>query len=339
MILLRSREMSGLARVVAIFGAGRIGLALAGRIAVRLDLEGEVLPLDWSSRGGQVRDLGAIARSIERELERPGGRLDVVWSAGRARFAATESETALELESFERVFGTVRALASNVPGTKPRFHLVSSAGGLFEGQRGVEPDTRPAPRRPYGRLKLRQERLLLDGTGIDGRRIYRLTAVYGPILPYEGKGLIETLGYNALTHRTTSIYGTPSTLRDFVWRDDVVRFLADAIADSGTRCEAVATLASARPASILEIQRMIESGLRRRAYLVFSTSRADRADITYSPALAPPGWRPADLSSTVHRICREALGGRRDRPWGSRGSANLDRPPPNGGTPWISTLR
>ena len=44
----------------------------------------------------------------------------------------------------------------------PLFFLVSSAGGLFEGQRNVGDRSQPSPMRPYGFLKLRQEKLLQD---------------------------------------------------------------------------------------------------------------------------------------------------------------------------------
>jgi UDP-glucose 4-epimerase len=309
-ILLRSEASTHeLKRLVAIFGAGLIGAATARALGRHLELHRQDFPLDWQDAALRGRQLDALENDIAPRLEsRAAGsaaRLDVLWSAGRAGFAARPEETAGELASFREVLNSVVRLASIAP-ERVAVHLVSSAGGLFEGQRRVGPAAVPTPLRPYSELKHEQERLL--ATAAIRGRAYRLSSVYGFVRPGQRIGLISTLLLNGIRHQVTHISGRMSTLRDFVFVDDVAGFLARAIHDEfPERTSAPVLLAQGKPSSIWEIQRLVEKVVGHRAYVSYSLLPENSEDTTFSTAALPAGWQPSDLPSNVRRIFREAL--------------------------------
>lgn len=293
--------------IVAIFGAGLTGGAVASRIESVGRACRETLPLDWAQPARQIDQLRAIEERILAGGGDPGP-VTVLWSAGRAGFGATLGEVGDELAAYRRVLDLAGRIAARSPAAPLTFVLLGSAGGLFEGQSRVDRSSVAAPRRPYGTLKLEQESLLLASPTPMVKKIYRLTSVYGFIRPGQRQGLIPSLIANGLHRRVCHITGQMSTLRDFVWVDDVARFLAAAMLDRDERSrDSVSTLASAKPSSILEIQRIVESTLRRRLFVSYSNSASNSEDITFSPDLLPPGWSPSDVRSSVRRIYEDAV--------------------------------
>jgi nucleoside-diphosphate-sugar epimerase len=113
---------------------------------------------------------------------------------------------------------------------------------------------------------------------------------------------------NGIRRRVTPIEGRISTLRDFVFVEDVAAFLARSILahDAGGAAPPL-ILAQGKPTSIWEVQRLIERVIGRRAYLSYSLTPANSEDTTFSRATFPAGWWPSDLASNVRRIYREAL--------------------------------
>jgi nucleoside-diphosphate-sugar epimerase len=186
---------------------------------------------------------------------------------------------------------------------------VSSAGGLYEGRRLVGPRTEPRPLRPYGRLKLAQEEALAASPAPLDARVYRLSSVYGHVAGGRRRGLIPTLLADGLRRRTSTVTGRPDTLRDFVWVEDVGRFVARELLRTGRGpVPAVTTLAAGRPASLHEVRRLIESALGRRLHVTYAPRDAGTADITFSPAALPPGWQPTDLRLGIRRVRDRLLG-------------------------------
>ncbi len=163
--------------LVAQFGIGLLGSSILRALRVRGQLSEERLPLGWdlcSEQGGA--ELAAIGTRLEELLDQSSAReLSVVWSAGRAGFSATPAETEAELASYQAALDWAAALGERV-GRPTSFHLLSSAGGLFEGSGLVTSQSAPAPQRPYGELKLRQEQALGERSLL--ARIYRPTTVY-----------------------------------------------------------------------------------------------------------------------------------------------------------------
>ena len=97
------------------------------------------------------------------------------------------------------------------------------------------------------------------------------------------------------------------TLRDFIYVEDVATFLAHQIRSADSTDPTILTLASFRPASLLEVQRLVEQALDRPLYVSYALAPSNDMDITFSPGLCPSGWAPRDLFSSIREICRDAL--------------------------------
>lgn len=294
---------------IAVFGAGLLGSAIVNAVTSTAFLHAERIPLSWIDAALQERQLQELEARISETLrELPAAPFKVLWSAGRAGFAATEEETAVELESFRAVLGMTERLARRFPGVRMAFYLLSSAGGLFEGQRHVDQASKPEPRRPYGLLKQRQEQLLAASGAAVTKRIYRPTSVYGYLRPGQRIGLISTLILNGLRHQVSHITAWMSTLRDFVFVEDIARFIGRVLLeDDAEGEESAAVLAHGKPFSIYEIEKMVENVLGRKIYVSYSLEPSNQEDITFSHAVLPPGWNSSDLSSNISRIYKEAV--------------------------------
>jgi nucleoside-diphosphate-sugar epimerase len=119
--------------------------------------------------------------------------------------------------------------------------------------------------------------------------------------------LVSTLILNAVRQRVTHITGHMSTLRDFIFVEDVACFLSRLVLQDEAQEPKTAVLAHAKPYSLFEIQGIVESVLGRRIYVSYSLDPTNREDITFSPAVLPPGWQPSDLRSNISRIYWQAV--------------------------------
>jgi UDP-glucose 4-epimerase len=293
--------------VVAVFGVGLVGSSLVDRFQSIRGARPRRLALDWEDPSARESQLAEIETRLRLACGRPAPRrLAIVWSAGRAGFAARGDETASELSSFRAVLALAGRCAFSVPGT--RFVHFSSAGGLFEGQRSVDATSAPRPRRPYGELKETEERLLLQ-SGIPAT-IVRLSTVYGRARAGQRAGLVSTLLWNGMRREVSSIFGSPDTLRDFVWADDVAEFVSRLVFEEGDPPPArTLLLASGRPSSIFEIQKIIEDLLGYKIYIGYSLRASNRDDITFARSALPSGWVPTDLRTSIGAVYREAIRG------------------------------
>jgi UDP-glucose 4-epimerase len=315
------------ARLIAVFGVGLIGAATARTIQSMAPFDVSEVPCSWTDRRSQAEQLVRIRELLVSRIERGpscswatpiAGRLTVLWSAGQAGFSATEREADDELSSFRNVLRTIQQIAAATRDTVVSFVLISSAGGLFEGQQLIGKHSVPAPRRPYGWLKLAQEEALLATGDSLIKRIYRPTSVYGFVRRGERRGLIPTLVANGLGYRVTTIVGRPSTLRDFVWVEDVASFLAKELLDLGhSNPVDMGILASGKPTSIIEVRQIVECAINRKLYVTYSPEVCNGADTTFSSDALPARWRFSPLSWTARRICADAVcGGVASRPQG-----------------------
>ena len=290
-----------------IFGAGligsRIGTALARRGWAGASTSAES-PTPWHDDKALVRHLAEVERRV---LDPAASRTDIVWSAGRAGFAADETQTRGEEQNFLRLLDLVSRLLQRTE-AELVFHLISSAGGLFEGQRHVDAESRPQPKRPYGVLKLRLEEHLSSFRAARpmARHVYRLASVYGPA-PHGGRrGLVPTLLHNAREGRATPIVGQLTTLRDYVFTEDVARRLADACTGpvGRDRCE---ILASGKPTTIHEIVHHVRRVVHRVPALVFAARRDNSTDITFAPSALPADWSTTDLETAIFQLHRRVF--------------------------------
>jgi len=168
MLVLCRQEAASPPATAALFGLGLIGGQVAEALCAGGYARAACLPFAWGAAPERPRELADIMAL----LEASPGRLDVVWSAGAGGFGMSQAAADRELADFSDVLGLARTLAGRrTPGTV-RFHLLSSAGGLFEGPRDATPHTPPAPKRTYGVLNLRQDDpppRAREGPGTPGR--------------------------------------------------------------------------------------------------------------------------------------------------------------------------
>lgn len=283
----------------ALFGLGLIGGRVAGFLRGAGYAAETGLPFAWGSPPTRSRELADIRTA----LAAAPGRLDVIWSAGSGGFGMDRAQSDLEFADFSRVLDMARVLAAARPPGRTRFHLLSSAGGLFEGQRHVTPESVPAPRRCYGILKLRQE-TALAGVAELVRLVYRPSSVYGPAAPGRRMGLIPTLLANGAGYRVSTIYGAPDTLRDYVAASDVARYVAHRAADGNAASETM-ILAAARPTSLSQVMHAVERTTGRKLYVTYRTDATNNtAHITFSRRTWPRDWRPGDMETGIRRLWR-----------------------------------
>ena len=153
-------------RHVLLFGSGLIGQAVRRALHQAGVGEPQHYPFDWTYAPAQSHQIAALIPHIT-------GCCDVVWAAGKAGFGAPMEQLEQEYESFLLALKTLKEALEG----RLRMHLISSAGGLYEGQRFVDHDTIVRPLRPYGQIKLKQEEALAH-QGIEAQ-IYRPSSVFG----------------------------------------------------------------------------------------------------------------------------------------------------------------
>lgn len=237
--------------------------------------------------------------------------VDVVWSAGKAGFNSSSDETYYEYHIFENLINLITNLLIFQNDIALRIHLISSAGGLFEGMRNVKLETTPKPNRPYGYLKLKQEEYLQNRKQIFSFQIYRPSSLYGFIKKGQRLGLISTLISNLVNHRTSHIYGNYTTLRDYLLVDDLARFVAQKITSDKLEKSEVHFLASAQPTTIFEIQKLIEKVSKKKCYIYFGNS-TNNAHITFTPHCIAKNFKANTLSYMIYRIYKAAMNNRSD---------------------------
>lgn len=226
-------------------------------------------------------------------------RVDFVWSAGKGGFGMSQNETLPEMDSFFEVVEMVISVLRENPSCLVRFHMLSSAGGLFEGQRNVNSASLPAPGRPYGFLKLAQEKFLGDCDGLI-QFIYRPTSIYGFAGLNRRLGLIPTLLWNGSRNKVSTIFGAPETLRDYVWAGDVGAFIARMIASKASSSDHF-VLASGKPSALFEIFNHIEKILNKRLFCHYIKNGGNADHNTFSMNTHPADWNPLDIETGIRK--------------------------------------
>ena len=186
----------------------------------------------------------------------------IVWSAGAGVMRTGQEVLDRECRLLDHVCA---AISTGAPAGPGGFYLVSSAGGAFAGSArppfGV--DTRPVPLNAYGRAKLRQEESARSR--LAGRcpvSVGRVGNAYGPGQDLtKQQGLITELCRCALLGRAVTIFAPPTTLRDYIYSDDVADMVvADLLRMAGPDWTPWETrvVASGRSVSIAELISLVE---------------------------------------------------------------------------------
>lgn len=288
------------ARVIALFGTGLIG----GTLLANLLKSGwqQICQLDfsWNDKSCQAAELTAIFEALAHclKVSSVDDRLDIVWSAGKAGFAASSPQLLAEDDTFKRVVDAANAFAGTFVDLKLHFHLMSSAGGLFEGQTFVDEYSQPAPFRPYGESKMRQENIVIACDRFQ-HHIYRPTSVYG--YTQGGRiGLISALLSNMISGRVTQIYGSPHTVRDFVLADDIARHVKKRI-EENAQGSTVELLGSGKPTCLSEVFSRLQLVSGRPLYLNFDAAPQNSANNSFRKSVLPKGFNATDLSVGIRQ--------------------------------------
>jgi UDP-glucose 4-epimerase len=299
--------------VAAIFGTGLIGGNAVGALQRNLG-QVRLRPMhwDWSSdTSRQAQQIAQAARSALGEQEE--AVFTTIWAAGRSGFGTDFQGMQDELAALEAVIALAQDIGAPLPPNRRCFIHTSSAGGLFEGQTVCGTDTKPMPLRPYGKCKLVQEARIRDSEALGRRHILRPSSVYG-YAPGARRGLFAVLIANALQGRTATIMGALGTQRDYVFADDIGRFIADLVRDHASNPTgadlSTALLASGRPATIYEVIGMIQACSDRPLFIKIDPHPENARDNTFLRTALPSGFRPTGLREGIALTVRAVSGER-----------------------------
>jgi nucleoside-diphosphate-sugar epimerase len=291
-------------QVIALFGAGLIGSAVARTIMQEGMRSAITLPFSWKDADRREADLASLRETMFGTMAGSVRHVEVVWTAGRAGFAAGWADVEEELAAFDSVNRLCVQLRDAFPVARHRFHMMSSAGGLFEGQRFVGEQAVPAPRRPYGHLKLEQEQRANGLSAGIIPFIYRPSSVYGLGIFGGRAGLIATLIKNAKQYSPSRIVGRLDTIRDYVLVNDIGKFVAQCINKTAERPESF-LLASGRPTAMCEVLDIVGKVIGRPLYLKIDTAPSNSSHFSYRKSALPDNWFPTDLETGIKQVARQ----------------------------------
>ena len=308
MLVLKHTDIHSLdKRIVVIFGVGLVGTAIVKSLALLDKFEISKKKSDWRDLNNFQLQLNDLSNTLDAGNVK---RIDWIWSAGKAGFTANENEVDTEFHFYRVFLEQLNELEEKLDIKGKSFiHLVSSAGGLFEGQRVISKDATPLPKRPYGQLKLKQENLLLDKFP-NRCRIYRPSSIFGFYAKGRRVGLITNLIINTLRSKVTSIYGKIDTQRDYVWEGDVADFISRKVwldFNSEQGSSQIHFLVSAKPTSIFEIVYTIQTITNLKVLQKFDKTFSNADQIIFSRSIIPSGWRSSSLNTCIRKIYQKGF--------------------------------
>lgn len=296
-------------QIVAIFGLGLIGSSICEYLMNQGCFYKKEMFFFWENPQLRVNQLESIVCEIERFINEKVKKnnikkilFDIIWGAGKCGFSAKESDTELEYDCFTETIKKMANLKLSGGELKTNLHLISSAGGIFEGSSQDKVELKPNPLRPYGYLKLRQEHYILQLPDNVQKFIYRLSSVYGAVNPNQRMGLIPTLIFNGLSHRVSTIVGDIETVRDYISREDIARFIGDKVINPTMGIKTTYLLASGKPSSIYEVKKTIEDVIRKKIYINFHRHRTNKQNICFKKSQIPDDLNPQLLNTGVRRV-------------------------------------
>jgi len=290
---------------IVLWGSGAVGHAVRRALLTRGCLERIVVANNWAEPVSLQQD---VARAHAEAAVAEAAQLHHVFAAGSAGFSSDKRHCDVELATWKAILEGIQEHRSNSPRSQLEIHvhLISSAGGLFEGQCNVTNVSKPTPMRAYGHLKYAQERLLLDRFGSANSHIYRLSSVYDEPHPNRRRSLISNLILNSFAHRVTQVTGNLDTLRDYLPAADAANFIADCVLNIGARDAeegAPVTLASGRSSTILEVLRLVELSTRRKPLIALAPAQ-NAASVSFQPNCLPSRFAPTDLRTQIGVLVR-----------------------------------
>lgn len=285
---------NGFKRHIVVIGEGLIGSAVSRNFSAELG-SGSIIPLGSYTTESLLSTEKVISNWLKTVvMDDP---VDWIWCAGRASFTADVLRCDEELAYYK---GFLRLIAKHRRIEFDTLQLISSAGGIFEGCGLVDEDTAEQPSRPYGRLKLKMERIAENY--FPSLHIYRATSVYGSIYQGHRSGLVTSLIKNAYRFQITEIWGSLSTLRDFIWAEDIGQYLVRRTLRTRALGRKTYLLASGRPTSIYEVMNLVKHVTQKQILIRFCEPK-NSSNIVFSSRIMPQqGWYPTALEIAVRKI-------------------------------------
>lgn len=303
MRVLINKQTSQDSHLVLLFGLGLIGSAIY-KALLRLDFRLLAdIPFEWHD-DLQMEDAHRVIESLCEQYSQSCIRLSFVWSAGSAGFHSLQTEADQEFAIFQKTVRFASGLKEKIRPAHFSFQSVSSAGGLFEGQRIIRMSSKPTPMRPYGILKKQQEDHLLNTFSPDELTIYRPSSVYGPMTQKSRLGLINNLINNARNGRITVLDAHVMSLRDYVFAGDIGNYIGRQIrfGREDKTNDWVRFLVSAKCSSIFEVFAKIRQILNLHAPYRYDDQFGNHKNITFSDSVLPQDWRPVTLDVGIRQF-------------------------------------
>jgi nucleoside-diphosphate-sugar epimerase len=266
-----------------VVGLGLVGHRIAWEMSVRCR-PGPQLRVVWTSADSIIDAISRYTAQQDVQI------LDMVWSAGKCGFGATDDELQAEFSVFNSVMDWLASQSLDA-----RVSFLSSAGGVYENTGRVSDIADISPVRPYGRWKLKQERVL-ETLGLT-RRIYRVSTAYGPRNPGARVGLVNAVVERSRQSQTVMIYCRENTLRDYVWSPDIARHVVERI--EGKPGEEIEILAYGYPLSAGSLLRLTQTITRRRVRAIFADNESNSSDIVFDSSLPPHAFRRTSILEGV----------------------------------------
>ena len=285
---------------VALIGIGLIGQAIAKQFTLSCEHRSASFPVQWQTSGNFQQQLIALSDHIT-DITQANSEIHIIWSAGAAGFSAGREDLQAEQEHFKTCLDIINETDQQLPDNPVHFHLISSAGGMFESQQLVDSRSSPQPLRPYGELKQEQEQALLELSGKLQKSIYRPSTVYGYTPGSRRVGLISALLTNSYKGNTSTIYGRPQTLRDYISVEDIARFFFKRLNTPSPEPGAF-FLCTGKPTSISELITLIERIIDKPLLLRYIGSEDNFTNNTFLPAVKPVDLVCEQLESSIRQL-------------------------------------
>ena len=260
--------------------------------------------VSWANPEAALRTLRDDLETFARQAG--NGPWSIIWAAGATTTSATQAQADAEAEFFS-IF--LRELVTANLSRQGTFFLCSSAGGVHTGSSHppFTESTTPAPISPYGRARLAQEeaaRAFLEGKA--RVVIGRISNVYGPGQKLDKlQGLISRLAISSITRQPLSLFVPLSTVRDYVYVDDVAAAVHGWVAQSQTEpldTQRVRVIASGQGTSIGQLLRIAQGVGHRRVPVAMAShpsSSNQAADLRFVPSANPLVPHPTITSMPI----------------------------------------
>jgi len=286
------------------FGIGLIGSAIRSDILQKFTVLKEInIPVNWLeiSSPKMTEELVSEITDYLSQNNSISEHTTVIWSAGRIGFTSSEEVTNNELKIFKSLFASLEQLvAQKYLNSSSKFILMSSAGGLFEGQVNINKTSKYNLKRPYTRVKFKMEETVVDSSYFQNYNILRISSAYSSKSVDFRMGLIATLVSNGIKNYTSTIYGNMNTIRDYIYDEDISDYVVRIIREN-LKSKNVEFLVSGIPISIFQLKAMVEDIILKKIYIKFIDSN-NGENISFLRSLQPQGLKTTDIKLNIKRL-------------------------------------